>query len=224
MGARVLRDRERAPVAIRPYRPGDRPGVRVIYGQDEFARPHLMAKYPRMSEYLADSMSYYTDMEPESSLVAVLQGQVVGALLGAVDTARCEEVYKRRIRPLLIRRCLGGAYGWPGWLPSVLRTEWASRCTRYPEIDLKAYPAHLHIGVLPAWRRQGIGTALMQAYADALCRRTVPGYHLGACSFHPLGVAFYRRLGLEVLGQFGWRLHTGGAWLPVTEVVFGLRL
>jgi GNAT superfamily N-acetyltransferase len=224
MGAKALHGRELTPVAIRPYRPADRPGVRTIYGQDEFARPRLMDRYPRMSENLADSMSYYTDVEPESSLVAVSQNRVVGALLGAVDTARCEEVYKRRIRPLLIRRCLGGAYGWPGWLLSLLRTEWAGRRTHYPDIDLKAYPAHLHIGVLPAWRQQGIGTALMQAYAEALRWRKVSGYHLYASSFHPLGVAFYRKLGLEVLGQFPWRLHTGEGWLSVTELVFGLRL
>jgi GNAT superfamily N-acetyltransferase len=183
-----------------------------------------MAKCPHMSEYLADSMSYYTDLPPESSLVAIAQGQVAGALLGAVDTARYQGIYKHRIRPLLIRRCLRNAHGWPGWFPALLRTEWAGRRTHYPPIDLKAYPAHLHIGVLPAWRRQGIGTALMQAHADVLRRRAVPGYHLYASSFHPLGVAVYRKLGLEVLGDFRWRLHTGEAWLPITEVVFGLRL
>ncbi len=65
---------------IRPYQPHDRPGVRGIYGDDEFARPHLLLKYPRMRAYLADSMSYYTDYEPESICVAEVGGEVVGAL------------------------------------------------------------------------------------------------------------------------------------------------
>lgn len=209
---------------IRPYQLADRRGVRAIYGSDEFARPDLQRKYPRMGEYLADSMSHYTDYEPESAFVAEAQGEVVGALLGAVDTARCERVYRRHIRPLLIRRCLSGAYGWPGWVLPILRTEWASRHTVYPDVALRQYPAHLHIGVLPLWRRRGIGAALMTCYEEYLCQRGVAGFHLYASSFHPLGVAFYRKLGLEDLGQFEWRLHDGLQWQTVTEHIFGSRL
>ena len=36
-------------VAVRTYRLTDRPAVRQIYGMDEFARPVLIQKYPRMS-------------------------------------------------------------------------------------------------------------------------------------------------------------------------------
>ncbi|MBN2146399.1 MAG: GNAT family N-acetyltransferase [Anaerolineales bacterium] len=209
---------------IRAYTAADRPAVRQIYGEDEFARPRLLQRYPRMSEYLADEMSYYPDYEPESLFVAELQGQVVGALQGAVDTARFEQLYQRHIRPLLFRRCLQGAYGWPDWLPAVLRTEWAGRHIKAPPVDRNQFPAHLHIGILPAWRRKGLGTAQMMRYADYLRQRNIPGYHLFASSFHPLGLAFYRKLGLELLGQFPWRLHTGYEWLDVTESIFGLRL
>lgn len=209
---------------IRPYRPADRPGVRAIYGDDEFARPHLMHKYPRMSAYLADSMSYHTDYEPESVLVAEAEGQIVGALLGSVDATRPERVYRRHIQPRVIWRYLSGAYGWPGWLPSVLRTEWAQRHTIFPEVDLDQHPAHLHIGLLPAWRRRGIGTRLMAGYADYLVGRGVPGYHLYAASFHPLGMAFYRKLGLEKLGQFLWHFHDGLRWSTVVETIFARKL
>lgn len=216
--------REDAEFVTRPYQPADRQAVRAIYGMDEFARPHLQRKYPRMGEYFADSLSYYTDYEPESVFVAEARGEVVGALLGAVDTARCERIYRRHIRPLLIRRCLSGCYGWPVWVLPILRTEWASRQIACPKIDEKQYPAHLHIGVLPQWRRQGIGTALMSCYARYLRQRNVAGFHLYVSSFHPLGVAFYRKLGLEALGQFEWKLHNGFEWQTVTEYIFGLRL
>jgi GNAT superfamily N-acetyltransferase len=191
---------------------------------DEFARPRLMKRYPRMSEYLADEMSYYPDYEPESLFVAEIDGTVVGALQGAVDTHRFEEIYRSRIRPLLCRRCLKGAYGWPGWLPAILRTEWAGRHVKAPPIDRNLLPAHLHIGILPGWRRKGLGTALMTRYADYLRQREVPGYHLFASSFHPLGVAFYHKLGLKLLGMFDWRLHTGYKWLDVTEYIFAKPL
>jgi hypothetical protein len=65
---------------IRSYTPSDRSGVRAIYGDDEFARPGLLRRYPRMAGYLADELSYSTDYEPESLFVAEVQGQIVGAL------------------------------------------------------------------------------------------------------------------------------------------------
>jgi len=212
------------PATIRSYTPADRPAVRVIYGIDEFARPRLFQKYPRYSEYLADEMSYYPDSEPESLFVAEINGQVVGALLGAVDTERFELVYRRRIRPLLVLRGLAGVYGWPGWLPAVCRTEWASREVRAPKVDRNKYPAHLHIGILPEFRRQGLGTALMSRYAEYLRLRGIAGYHLYASSFHSLGVAFYQKLGLELLGQFDWHLHTGFEWVNVTERIYATRV
>lgn len=209
---------------VRPYIPADRPAVRRIYGDDEFARPRLLKKFPRFGEYLADEMSYYPDYEPESLFVAEMNGQVVGALQGAVDTSRFAEVYQKHIRPLLLRRCLAGAYGWPGWLPAILCTEWADREVKAPSFNRKQYPAHLHIGLLPEWRRMGLGTELMERYAAYLRQRGIPGYHLFVSSFHPLGVAFYKKLDLELLGQFDWRLHTGYEWLDVTERIYGKRL
>jgi GNAT superfamily N-acetyltransferase len=210
---------------IRPYQATDRPAVRLIYGIDEFARPRLASRYARMSEYIADEASYYyTEYEPESLFVAEVDGNVVGALLGCVDTSRHEMFYKQRIQPLLIKRCLTGAYGWPGWLIPVLRTELASRHTIAPQVDRRQYPAHLHIGILPAWRRQGIGSALMAEYADYLRSRGVAGYHLFASAYHYMGVAFYRKLGLELLGEFTWRLHDGTGWVTVTEQIYGKRL
>ena len=212
------------PGLIRSYTRADRPAVRRIYGMDEFARPHLQQKYPRYGEYLADEMSYYPDFEPESLFVAEVDGQVVGALLGAVDTGRFEQVYNQRIRPLLLHHLLRGAYGWPGWLPAVLHTEWAGRHVQAPKVDRAQFPAHLHIGILPAWRRQGLGTMLMQRYEDYLRQRGTPGYHLYASSFHPLGVSFYEKLGLACLGAFDWQLHTGFEWQSVTERIFARRL
>lgn len=211
-------------VIVRSYHPGDRGSVRRIYGDDEFARPEMQRHFPRMSIYLADSMSHYYDLEPESVLVAEMDGQVVGALLGAVDTERTEIWQRQHIRPLLIKRILSGAYGWPAWLWADWSTHLAGLKTESPHVDLTNYPAHLHIGILPAWRRQGIGAALMAGYEQNLRSRGIPGYHLYASSFHPMGVAFYRKIGLETIGQFEWRFHNGYRWLEVTETIFARQL
>jgi GNAT superfamily N-acetyltransferase len=91
-------------------------------------------------------------------------------------------------------------------------------------VDRRLFPAHLHIGVLPAFRRQGLGTRMMAMYGEYLHSRGIPGYHLFASSFHSQGIAFYQKLVMELLGQFYWRLNTGFEWLNVTESIFAQRV
>jgi ribosomal protein S18 acetylase RimI-like enzyme len=169
-------------------------------------------------------MSYYPDYEPESLFIAQTAGQVVGALLGAVDTYQFENIYRKKIKPCLLMRTLAWKYGSPGWLPAILKTEWAEREVRAPTVDRSQYPAHLHIGVLPEWRRKGIGTELMNNFIEYLKINRIPGFHLYASSHHPMGIAFYEKLGLEKLGQFHWRLHDGFEWRDVIETIYGIQL
>jgi GNAT superfamily N-acetyltransferase len=209
---------------VRAYQSVDRQSVRRIYGDDEFARPEMQKRFPRMSIYLTDSMLHYYDLEPDSVFVAEVDGKVVGALLGAVDSKRAEENFRLHIKPLLLKWTLLGVYGWPAWLWADWLTHYAGLKTERPLVDLSRYPAHLHIGILPEWRRRGIGSALMDSYEHYLRGWSIPGYHLYASSFHPMGVAFYRKIGLETIGQFQWRFHNGCRWLDVVEIVFAKRL
>ena len=209
-----------ADFTIRPYRFSDREAVRRLAGEDEHARPALAEKYPGYREYLADGLSHFYDIEPESMFVAEANGVVIGNLLGAVDTRVTEKREKAYVRPLRRRRLLLGGYGIPIWLIGVIRTDRTPPITEPPNLDLAKYPAHLHIGVTREWRRRGIGSALMGTYERYLLDRGIAGYHLYASSFHYQGVSFYRKIGLDELGQFLWRFHDGTGWCTVTERVF----
>ncbi|MEV4246775.1 GNAT family N-acetyltransferase [Streptosporangium canum] len=63
--------------------------------------------------------------------------------------------------------------------------------------ELAAYPAHLHIDLLPDHQRKGHGRALMNAFLDALHGRGVPAVHLGMVSTNTPARAFYDRLGFH---------------------------
>jgi GNAT superfamily N-acetyltransferase len=184
----------------------------------------LVQKYPRMSIYLADSMSHYYDIEPHSTFVDLAEAQIVGTLRGTLDIEVNEQAFRKRIRTLLVKRTLLGKYGWPAFLLSILKTHLTSPRINAPCVEPGRYPAHLHIGLIPDWRRQGIGTALMSEFERYLQQKNVPGYHLYASSFHPMGVAFYRKLGLIEIGSFQWRFHNRAEWLVVTETIFGKTL
>ncbi len=205
---------------IRPYRRSDRDAVREFAAADEHERPELLKKYPRLGQYRADGLAHYYDLEPESCFIAETEGEFIGSLLGAVDvtvTEQREEAFTRLLRrkSLLLWR-----YGLPIWLIPIIRTERALRISRALRVDREKYPAELHIGVKRAWRRRGVGTALTNTFEDYLRDTGVPGYHLYASSYHHEGVSFYRKFGLEELGDFQWRFHDGFRWLTVTEHVF----
>ncbi|RKN37626.1 GNAT family N-acetyltransferase [Streptomyces hoynatensis] len=69
----------------------------------------------------------------------------------------------------------------------------------HPEIAA-AYPAHLHIDLLPQGQRRGLGRALMEAYFAALRERGVPGVHLSMVAANTNARAFYHHIGFHDLG------------------------
>lgn len=65
-------------------------------------------------------------------------------------------------------------------------------------------PAHLHINVDQATRSQGVGAALIAAFAAHLVRLSVPGVHV-VTGKGARNVAFYERVGFTERGRTSWR-------------------
>lgn len=62
-----------------------------------------------------------------------------------------------------------------------------------------AYPAHLHIDLLPETQGQGLGRELIATLFAELARRGVAGLHLGMDPKNTGAAAFYERLGMTPL-------------------------
>ncbi|WP_337868644.1 GNAT family N-acetyltransferase [Meiothermus sp.] len=73
----------------------------------------------------------------------------------------------------------------------------------------RAYPAHLHIDLLPRAQGQGLGRKLMNTFLERLCEFKVRGVHLGVGRRNVGAVAFYRRVGFELLEEFPWGFEYG---------------
>ncbi|MFS0910273.1 N-acetyltransferase family protein [Microbacterium sp. 179-I 3D2 NHS] len=67
------------------------------------------------------------------------------------------------------------------------------------ETNASAYPAHLHIDLLPETQGLGLGRQLMQTLFAELTRRGVSGLHLGIDPRNTGAAAFYERLGMDRL-------------------------
>lgn len=71
---------------------------------------------------------------------------------------------------------------------------------------LATYPAHLHINLLPAYQRMGLGSKLMSALEDELRQQNCPGVSLCVSSRNDGAMRFYEYCGFRVLGK-----HPGSA-------------
>jgi len=60
---------------------------------------------------------------------------------------------------------------------------------------LAAYPAHLHIDLLPEWQGKGYGRGLMEAFLAGVHAAGAPRVHLGMVPTNTAARAFYHRLG-----------------------------
>ncbi|WP_461083939.1 GNAT family N-acetyltransferase [Streptomyces deserti] len=185
-----------SPAFIRPYRAEDRPAlddicVRTAHnGQD--SRPF----YADPGIFPVIFAAPYVHLEPESAFVLDDgRGQAVGYILGTADTARFAEAFRTAWLPLVADR-----YPEPSGPPGTPE-EALVRLLHHPERmvlpELAAYPAHLHIDLLPEWQGRGHGRALMRAFLQALDDRGVPAVHLAMGTANTRARAFYDRVGFH---------------------------
>lgn len=210
---------------IRPYRPGDRGAVaqvcvrtaaaggdaRGLYS-DDLLMPEVYAlPYVTYAPDLAfvvvhagDDTGGDTGGDPDERL-RVDDGRLVGYVLGVADTADFVAWWEREWAPGFVRR--HPAPGRParsGATPSysessLLRDGRDPRRMLLPPDELAAYPAHLHIDLLPVAQRRGYGRRLVDTLRGALAARGVPGVHLGYDPANTAARAFYDRLGFREL-------------------------
>jgi ribosomal protein S18 acetylase RimI-like enzyme len=202
-------------VRIRPYEARDRERVRhVCYATGYMGEP--VDRLWRDEESFCDLFtSYYTDAEPQSALVAELDGVVEGYLLGCVDSSRAWSLPKIFMRHLFLRGI--------GFRPGTAGVVWRSFSDivvdgmhrRLPPaaVDDERWPAHLHIDFLPRIRGLGVGSRLVHTWLDSLREKDVPGCHLETVGENDGAIAFFESLGFRRRGKAspipGWRSPSG---------------
>ncbi|MBC9726844.1 GNAT family N-acetyltransferase [Streptomyces sp. TRM68367] len=184
--------------AVRPYRPADRPAlddicIRTAHnGQD--SRP-VYTDPTIIPTIFADP---YVELEPE--LAFVLDdghGQAVGYILGTADTPRFTEAFRTKWLPRVAAR--HPAPSGPPTTPDEAMASLLHHPERMTLPQLTAYPAHLHIDLLPDWQGRGHGRTLMRTFLRALHDRGVPRVHLSMATANTQARAFYDRMGFVEL-------------------------
>lgn len=148
----------------------------------------------------------YAVLEPELCFVLTQDGNPCGYIVGTRDTKRFYSRCEKEWLPVLRER-----YPKPA-LKDESRDAHMIRFIHerfYMKPELTAYPAHLHIDLLPEAQGQGWGRKLIDALTQKLRELDVPALHLEVGKRNPGAVAFYQRVGFHIISEYEFSIAFG---------------
>lgn len=186
---------------IRPYRPSDRDAIAAICLRTAAGGGDATGVYSDDALMPEVYALPYVEFAPDLAFVVDDGARIGGYVLGVADTAAFIEWYAREWAPGFRAR-----HPQPG-PPTAHRPAYTEaqliadggdpERMRIPELD--AYPAHLHIDLLPEHQGKGLGRRLIDTLRAALAERGVPAVHLGMDPANTGARTFYERLGFHEL-------------------------
>ena len=182
---------------IRPFRSGDEPALDDVCLKTADAGADGTGVLDDDDLWAEIFVLPYVARHPELAFVVETDDErVVGYIVGAPDTAAFEEWFRTGWWPRHAAR-------WPqpeaeeSRQDGLLRYAYGRHGGAEPYGD--AYPAHLHIDLLPEAQGRGLGRLLIATFADALRAQGVTGLHLVASADNAGAIAFYPRVGFTPL-------------------------
>lgn len=190
-------------IAIRPFQPADLEAcyaISLATGFEGGDAAHLY-RDPKMMGHIY--LGPYAVLEPALALVAEDGDGVAGFAVGTADTVAWEQRLERDWWPTL-----RGRYADPADVPPESRTPDQRRAfmihhpAKTPAAITTAYPAHLHLNLLPRLQRRGTGSRLL---ADWLARAGKPAVHVGVNRANKNAAQFWAARGFSELDVPGGR-------------------
>ena len=179
---------------IRSYRVTDRASVYDICVRTGAAGGDARGRHST-DDLLGDLFAGpYLALEPELAFVLDDGGQAVGYVLGTADTAAFVAHYAAGWVPYLTAR-----YPEPHAASDRDLLDGGLHPERGLRPELTAYPAHLHIDLLPHAQGRGAGRQLIGTFLDAAAQAGAPAVHLGMDPANARARGFYDHLGFEEL-------------------------
>lgn len=203
---------------IRPYRPSDRDDVARVCLLTAASGTDATGRYSDDTILPELFAVPYVEYAPELAFVVDEGGRALGYVIGVADTEAFVQWWLREWAPgFAARHPEPGPPSDPA--PQISEEMFlaagAMPETWLPNPDLDAYPAHLHINLLPELQGQGFGRRLIERFRAALAARGVLTLHLGVDPHNVGARAFYERLGFhELPSSTSERLLFGIATAP----------
>ena len=137
----------------------------------------------------------YATLMPELCFVAEDDVGVAGYVCGVLDTRSFERQLEHDWWPPLRKRYAEPSGKYKTWTVHQRRCQMIHYPPSTPEKVVNAYPAHLHMNLLPRLQRCGIGTALLNMWITEAQVRGGSAAHIASGPSNPNGMAFWRARG-----------------------------
>jgi ribosomal protein S18 acetylase RimI-like enzyme len=159
----------------------------------------------------------YLYLQPDLAFVLDDGERPVGYVIGTADTAAFVRSYRDEWLPRLARTNPRPPPPERPATPDDVFLEALYHPEHMLRPELSAYPAHLHIDILPAYQGAGDGRRLIETFVEAVGRAGAGGVHLAVSPTNTHAQGFYQRVGFERLavgapgggGAFYYGLKTG---------------
>jgi ribosomal protein S18 acetylase RimI-like enzyme len=167
-------------IKIRKYMNNDREAVRRISCDTAFLGEPA-ENFFEGRDFIADFLTaYYTDYESQSCFIAEVNSNVAGYLIGTTDENKMIKTFFFKILPkTFFKSFFKGTFIKK---KNIIFLWWNIysffRGQFFPAVELKNYPALLHINFSAEYRDKGLGSILLKAYLDYLNCEKVSGVHL----------------------------------------------
>jgi len=191
---------------IRPYHPCDLTSlyhICLLTGNSGTDASHLFSDPDLIGQFYAAPYAFF---EPELCFTLVSSGFPAGYIIG---TKNSEDFYHRCEKewfPFLRER-------YPK--PEVDNNSLEHRIIQLvheghrPNDDLKSYPAHLHIDLLPEVQGKGMGRKLIDVFIQKLIEFQVPAVQLQVGKKNEGAVKFYERVGFDRVKEYDHSIAFG---------------
>jgi len=183
---------------VRPYRLEDREAVRAICADTGFLGQPIDTVFEDR-ELFADYLTrYYTDVEPESTFVCELDGEVKGYVMGSRFPKR-KARYERRLLPLLALRGLWRRFTRPYNADTRRYLWWILTKSREQQPFTPPDIPHFHFNVRPEARNVGDSRELVDTYLKYLREH-------GEKQVYAQAVSYETRRGVRMFARYGFRV------------------
>ena len=230
---------------VRLFQSQDRAAVREICCDTADSGRPVERFFPDREVFADLLTSYYTDIEPHASWVAVGrvpprgavsgdvacngtrgESEVVGYLTGCLNTRRFLRAMAWRIAPRAFVKALERG---TVWHPLTLRLlsanlgNWLRGAFRRT-VPLRDYPAHLHINLRRDFRGQRVGQHLLERFFEQVQQARVNGVHAGVSADNAAGRRFFESFGFVELGRESRFRFPDAPDQETFTIIYGKRL
>jgi len=215
---------KKSDITIRKFKESDRESIRRITFDTAFLGEPASIFFDD-EEIFCDTLSlYFTDYEPESCFVTVLDGKVIGYIYGTKNISQMNQIFTSKIIPRLAIKAIDR-----GTLCSRKVQEFLAHCSAsFLKGELttpnyaKEYPATFHINIDRNFRGLHIGSDLLKHFFEYLQDSEISGIQCSTMS--DAAKNFFVKMGFHLLFKTKrsfWKTYAGQT---LTYYVLGNKL